>query len=115
MADHNTPLQTRGNMGHPLEVTLASIFATSGVAAALGLVSGVKAAVVAGGSAGNKTVTGIKATDALVIVLALVGAGTAITDVTDLTSEFTITAADTINNTGGTDTTGSKLLVFWRS
>ena len=31
----------------------------------------------------------------------------------DLSSEFSITAADTINNTGGTATTGDLLLVFW--
>lgn len=36
-----------------------------------------------------------------------------ISDNTDITSEFTITADNTINNAGGTDTTGNKLLVFW--
>lgn len=73
-----------------------------------------KMAVVAGGAAGNITVTGIATADTLVGVLRMVGAGTDVTDATDLTSEFTITAANTINNAGGTATTGSKLVVFYQ-
>lgn len=72
-------------------------------------------AVVAGAAAGNITVTGIKARDTLVSVLRAVGGGTDVTDVTNLTAEFSITAADTINNTGGTATTGSKLIVTYLS
>ena len=68
----------------------------------------------AGGSAGNFTVTGIATADALISVVLLAGAGTAVTDVTDLTSQFTITAANTINNTGGTASTGGKLQVFYQ-
>jgi hypothetical protein len=34
---------------------------------------------------------------------------------TDLTGEFSISAADTINNGGGTDTTGNQLLVIYGS
>jgi hypothetical protein len=70
-----------------------------------------KHALVAGGAAGDITVTGIKVGDELLEVLWFVGAGTAVTDVTDLTAEFTITATNTINNTGGTASTGDKLLV----
>lgn len=70
-----------------------------------------KHAVVAGGAAGNFTVTGILTTDELNEVIYYVGAGVAVTDVSDLTSEFTITASNTINNTGGTASTGGKLLV----
>jgi NAD(P)H-dependent FMN reductase len=70
-----------------------------------------KMAVVAGGSAGNRTVTGISTADELISVLHFPGAGTAVTDIADLTSEFTITAANTINNAGGTASTGGKLLV----
>lgn len=77
--------------------------------------SALKQAVIAGGSAGPLTVTGIKTRDKLVSVLRAVGAGVDVTDVTDLTSEFSITAADTINNTGGTATTGSKLIVSYLS
>jgi hypothetical protein len=72
-------------------------------------------AVVAGAAAGNITVTGIKTRDTLVSVLRAVGGGTDVTDVTNLTAEFSITAANTINNTGGTATTGSKLIVTYLS
>lgn len=73
----------------------------------------IKTAVVAGGVAGNITVTGIATEDTLVSVIRFTGGGVDVTDVEDLTSEFTITAADTINNTGGTNTTGDKLLVIY--
>lgn len=61
-----------------------------------------------GGAAGNHTVTGIKVGDVLKAVLDL-------TDGVDLTSEFTISATDTINNTGGTVTTADLILVVWDS
>lgn len=74
----------------------------------------VKTTIIAGGAAGNHTVTGIKTRDTLVAVLH--------SDYTDasetgqnLTSEFSISAADTINNTGGTDTTGGFLVVTYLS
>lgn len=70
-------------------------------------------ALVAGDVAGNITVTGIKAGDRLDSVIQYVYTAGATTDVTDLTAEFTITADNTINNTGHTDTTGNKLLVSW--
>ena len=54
----------------------------------------------------------IKADDELVQVLQFVGAGVAITDIVDLTSEFTLGAVK-INNSAGTATTGDKLLVLW--
>lgn len=69
--------------------------------------------VATGGAAGNITVTGIATTSTLVSIIFYAGAGTAVTDVTDLTSEFTITAANTINNTLGTNTTGGKLVVTY--
>lgn len=74
----------------------------------------VRVAVVAGGAAGDLTVTGIAVGDTLISVLRFVGGGTDVTDVTDLTGEFTISAADTINNAGGTATTGSKLVVIYQ-
>lgn len=61
-----------------------------------------------GGAAGDHTVTGIKVGDILKVVLDL-------TDGTDLTSEFSITATDTINNGGGTVTTSDLILVIWDS
>lgn len=63
-------------------------------------------ALVSGGAAGDITVTGITTDDNLLMVLN-------VTDAADLTSEFSITAADTINNTAGTATTGDLLLVIW--
>lgn len=72
-----------------------------------------KVAVAAGATAGDFTVTGIAVGDQLVGVVRMIGAGTAVTDVSNLTAEFTITGANKINNTGGTDTTGSKLLVLY--
>lgn len=69
----------------------------------------IKQALIAGGAAGDHTVTGIKASDELVSVLHYTtGAALA-----DLTSEFSITAADTINNTGGTATSSDQLWVTW--
>ena len=70
-------------------------------------------ALISGGAAGNHTVTGIKTDDELFLVLYLAGAGTDVTDVSDLTGEFSISADNTINNTGGTATTGGKLLVLY--
>lgn len=69
--------------------------------------------IIAGGVAGNHTLAGIGPEDKMVAVTRYVGAGVAVTDVTDLTSEFTITAINTINNTGGTNTTGDKLQIWW--
>lgn len=68
-------------------------------------------ALVAGGAAGAFTVSGIATVDRLITVQWLVSNGAH----TDLTSEFSITAADTIDNTGGSDTTGHQLLVFYGS
>lgn len=73
----------------------------------------VKQAVISGGAAGAHTVTGILTTDSLVSVFELTGGGTDVTAVADLTAEFSISAADTIDNTGGTATTGDQLLVTW--
>ncbi len=66
-----------------------------------------KSATITGGSAGDLTVTGIKVTDRLLTAVDVSAADA------DLVDEFTITAADTINNVGGTDTTGMVLLVQW--
>ncbi len=70
-----------------------------------------KRVLIAGGAAGNLTVTGIKTTHKLIAVLKIVDAGQAFSD---LTSEFTITAADTINNTSGTSTASSHVVVVYQ-
>lgn len=71
--------------------------------------------VIGGGSAGNHTVTGIRPEDTLKAVIGFTfNEGTPNTGTARaLTSEFSITADDTINNTGGTDTTGGILFVFY--
>lgn len=66
----------------------------------------VKQKLVTGAAAGNVTVTGIPASARLVSVIQL-------TDGTDLSAEFTVSAVNTINNTGGTSTATKKLLVTW--
>jgi hypothetical protein len=76
----------------------------------------VKQAVIAGGAAGNHTVAGLATTDRLVSVIVLDRDGTAANiNLVNLTSEFTITAANTIANADGTATTGDALLVTWES
>jgi hypothetical protein len=62
---------------------------------------------IAGGSAGDHTVTGITTADKLISVINLA-------DGVDLTSEFSITAADTINNAAGTDTTSDQVQVTYQ-
>ena len=104
------PFEGRINAGKVTEAKIGSAAVTK---AKLGT-GFIKGALIAGGAAGNHTVTGIATADALIQVLYFVGAGTDVTDVSDLTSEFTISAANTINNTGGTATTGGKLQVFYQ-
>ncbi|NMC35370.1 MAG: hypothetical protein GYA36_23360 [Veillonellaceae bacterium] len=74
----------------------------------------IKTTVIAGGSAGNHTVTGIATGDQLVAVIQFDISTGSVVNVADLTSQFTISAANTINNTGGSDTTGDKLMVIYQ-
>ena len=69
--------------------------------------------IVGGATAGDVTVSGITTTDTLIAVVQFEVSGSNVTSVVNLTSEFTITEDDTINNTGGTDTTGDFLQVTW--
>ena len=69
--------------------------------------------LVVGGAAGDHTVAGIAVGDDIVWVGHFTTAA-AIASLADLTSEFTITAANTINNVGGTDTTNDQLMVIWQ-
>ena len=66
--------------------------------------------LVAGGAAGPLTLTGITLQDRILSVQAHT---TATGVIADLTSEFSISAADTITNAGGTATTGRTLFVTW--
>jgi hypothetical protein len=70
-----------------------------------------RVAVVPGGPPGPVPVPGIKLTEALVGVVYYPGAGTMVTDVIDLTGQFTISADGTISNNGGADTSAGKLLL----
>jgi hypothetical protein len=72
-----------------------------------------KLSVIAGGSAGNHTLTGIKTTDALSGVAYVKDGTYNLTAVSDLSSEFTILAADVIENAAHTDTTGGYLIISW--
>jgi hypothetical protein len=69
------------------------------------------AMMVIGGVAGDLTLTGVRTTDQIARVEAVEFAAEVPDTVHALTSEFTITADDTINNTGGTDTSDMLLLV----
>ena len=71
-------------------------------------------AVIAGGSAGPRVLTGITAKDQLLSVIHATAGGAVDGDFEDLTSEFSISGADEISNGGGTDTTGNKLIVLYR-
>lgn len=64
---------------------------------------------VAGAAAGNVTVTGIATNDRLISVIKHDGTGV----VSDLTSEFAISAANTINNAAGTSSAGGHLVVTY--
>lgn len=85
------------------------------------LVTSLQTQIIVGGAAGNHTVTGIGLNDDLLYVAMLgfntadpVVAGGAVTPVvSNLTNEFTVTAANTINNGGGTASTNRVLLVIY--
>jgi hypothetical protein len=86
-----------------------------------------KTQLVNGGAAGDITVTGISTVDTIEYIFAAAFTINSATpadndpidltsSVGDVTSEFSITAADTINNTGGTATTDNILFVtYWDS
>lgn len=64
-------------------------------------------ATVDGAVAGDITVTGIRVNDVIKAVQRIDAAAA------NLVDEFTITADDTINNTGGTSTATQLLLIVW--
>lgn len=107
----------------PLAVDTAEIADSAVTTAKLGPAAVTKAKLagsflgatcIAGGAAGNHTVTGIATADQLVLVARLDrDAVAANIDLTAITGEFTISAANTINNAAGTDTTGDALLVLY--
>lgn len=66
-------------------------------------------AIIAGGAAGAHTVTGVKSSDKLTAVIHHTAGALPV----NLTSEFTISDDDEIDNTGGTATTADALEVWW--
>ena len=76
------------------------------------IVNPIKIALIDGGAAGTHTVSGLKITDELIAVLEQNGTSGLLSD---LTTEFSIKKADTIDNTGGTATSSDKLLVLYLS
>jgi len=72
----------------------------------------VKATAVTGAAAGDVTVTGIALNDKLLGVLKI-DATDASESFSSLTSEFSITAANTINNAGGTTSADCGLIVIY--
>ena len=68
-------------------------------------------AVISGGVAGDHSVPGgIGSGDSLIAVHHV--SADLVTN-TDITAEFTIDAANLINNTGGTNTSGNFLAILW--
>lgn len=66
----------------------------------------IRTTIVAGGTAGDLTISGLDKDDELCGVLD-------ITNGVDYFSEFSVVGNETINNAGGTDTTGASLIVTW--
>jgi hypothetical protein len=73
----------------------------------------VKKATMAGGAAGDITVSGVAVGDVLVAVYSAADNGSSAPTIASLLSEFSVTATNTINNTGGTSTSGKSLIVVW--
>jgi hypothetical protein len=71
--------------------------------------------VIAGGSAGNLACTGVKANDKIEFVVSeTINTNGAVGTNADLTSEFKVYAANTIDNTSGTTTANKRVYVGWR-
>lgn len=94
--------------------TLMGVFIPTGPgsAGAGGTTGEIEVGLVAGGAAGDHTLTGISIGDRIVWVGHLSTAA-AIATLADITAEFSVTAADTINNAAGTDTTNDQLMVIY--
>jgi hypothetical protein len=70
-----------------------------------------KVSLLAGAVAGDHVITGIAVGDELVAVIRVVSSA-GVTTLSDITAQFVVSAGK-ITNTGGTDTSGNQLLVFW--
>lgn len=87
----------------------------SGIVTSISAVPRLQFRIIAGGAAGDLTCIGVALKDKLYYVGGFKladGAPDSIT-VLNLTSEFTISAANTINNAAGTSSAAGLLLVIW--
>lgn len=74
---------------------------------------GIKVALIDGGAAGDHTVTGIAVGDELIFV-GMFATKASIATLADQTAEHSVSAADTINNTGGTSSASNQLFIIYR-
>ena len=93
-------------------ITVSGVSPADDIVSIVEMRNGLKQTLIVGGAAGNFTLTGIATEDRLISVLHAPDAG-AVDACVNLTAEFTITAADTINNTAGTASTNGQLIVLW--
>ena len=93
-------------------ITVTGMSTVDEIVSVVEMRNGLKQTLIVGGAAGNFTLTGIATEDRLISVLHAPDAG-AVDASVNLTAEFTITAADTINNTAGTASTNGQLIVLW--
>jgi hypothetical protein len=96
--------------GFLADVATRALFASGFVSHTMLAGGFLKIRITAGGVAGDHTVTGINVGDELAGVLRQDGTTGLLTN---LTTEFSITAMNTINNAGGTNTTGDFLVVWF--
>ena len=77
----------------------------------------IKTFLVAGGTAGDHTITGITTADKLLSVNSIHGSAESVSIIiftlANLFAEFSIDSDDTINNTSGTNTTNALLIVTY--
>ena len=124
------PTYTAGEAGERIAVTalgIAQVTAAEAIAAGQAVATdaegkavvaaegGAHSALIDGGAAGELDLAAIGANDTLIVVIQLSKDNAkGVEDAADLTSEFSV-AAGAIDNTGGTATTGDKLLVIWQT
>ncbi len=110
---NNKPTGAEAFFGYALEAVTANATTRINVMhVPPGKPGAVKQTIVAGAAAGDLTVTGIALNDRLISVIEIDGTDGSET-FADLSTEFTIAAANTINNAGGTATSGSGLIVTY--
>jgi hypothetical protein len=98
-------------VGAQLSALTDAEIAADVAAGVLTAIAAVETLTVAGAAAGNVTVTGVAVGDVIVKVFKVVEANPPTS--VDLTAEFTVTATNTINNVGGTSSSGESLVVVW--